>query len=57
MSDDHWFADVSDDPISDGFLWQPFLQLNGCCLPLPLWFPTQADCERFIHTSIPAGAA
>lgn len=57
MSDDHWFADVSDDPISDGFLWQPFLRLNGCCLPLPLWFPTEADCERFIHTSIPAGAA
>ena len=51
--DDHWFADVGDD-VDERWPWQPFLQNGGCCLPLPVWFATEGDCEQFI-ASIPSG--
>lgn len=48
-----WFADVSDEADrTEGFPWQPFLQLDGLCLPLPMWFATEEECVVFIRTEI-----
>jgi len=51
-----WFADIAnvDDPLlkSDGYRWQPCLQLGGWCPSLDVWFATEAECERFIKDEI-----
>jgi hypothetical protein len=55
VSDDRWFAAVSDDEDAvPGAPWQPFLQIAGGCFPLPMWFATEAECWSFIGT-IPQG--
>lgn len=52
---DHWFAAVSDDEDAvNGAPWQPFVQIVGACLPLPIWFRTERECQDFIST-IPSG--
>ena len=48
-----WFADLSDEDVRDPkFPWQPFLQTDGCCFPLPVWFATKRDCEDFIREDV-----
>lgn len=49
-----WFADLSDEDVRDArHPWQPFVQLDGMCLPLPIWFATEADCEGWIRDELP----
>ena len=53
MNDEGWFADLADEDARDPrFPWQPFLQTGACCLPLPVWFATKAECQDFIRVSI-----
>lgn len=53
MSDDGWFADLADDDERDPrWPWQPFLQTNGCCFPLRVWFASEKDCVDFIRDEI-----
>lgn len=49
-----WFADESDpeDAVA-GSPWQPFVQVDGACFPLPLWFATRDDCEWWINENLP----
>ena len=52
-----WFADIAnvDDPLlkSDGYRWQPCLQLEGGhCPAFDVWFATKEECERFIKDEI-----
>lgn len=53
MTDRGWFADLSDEEERNPqFPWQPFLQTDGCCLPLRIWFATKAECEDFIRQDV-----
>ena len=48
-----WFASESDP--EDATPWgpyQPFVQVSGGCFPLPIWFSTVEDCERFIREDL-----
>jgi hypothetical protein len=47
-----WFADAGDDDSRARYPWQPFLQLEAMCLPFPMWFSSEQDCEEFIRTHI-----
>jgi hypothetical protein len=50
-----WFADHPDEEDADDQnrdMWQPFVQLSGMCLPLPVWFDTEEDCRAFIRDEI-----
>lgn len=60
MNEPYWFADVADPEDEmvhkDGSpYWKAWLQGDGCCLDLPVWFDTKADAEQFI-ARLPAGA-
>lgn len=50
---DGWFADLADeeDRVA-AYPWQPFLQTEGGCFPLPVWFKTQEDCQKFIALEV-----
>jgi hypothetical protein len=53
MSDRGWFADLADEEERNPrWPWQPFIQITGSCLPLPVWFETEAECLDFIRTDI-----
>lgn len=46
-----WFADIDSDQTGE-YRWQPCLQLDGWCPPLPVWFKTEQDCLDFIRTEV-----
>lgn len=53
MHDTGWFADLSNEEDRDPRNpWQPFLQTDGGCFPLPLRFQTKGDCEDFIRRHV-----
>lgn len=53
MSNEGWFADLADEEERDPRCpWQPFLQISGCCFPLPVWFASEEDCMEFIRDDI-----
>ncbi|MBA2896422.1 hypothetical protein [Nonomuraea soli] len=43
-----WFADY--DERSDE--WKPYLQLDGCALPLMISFRSESDCETLIRDDV-----
>lgn len=47
-----WFADVDPDVTSGEHVWQPCLQLEGMCLPIEVWFSTEAECLEFIRENV-----
>lgn len=53
MSETGWFADIDLDMDIPGFnRWVAVLQVPGCCFPLPVWFRTKEECERFIREEV-----
>lgn len=48
-----WFSDVQtgEDSGPTG-MFAPYLQTEGACLPLPVWFPTKEACDEFIRSDI-----
>lgn len=46
-----WFADTTESETAS-MLWHPILQLPGICVPMEIWFETEADCEDFIRREI-----
>lgn len=48
-----WFADVADpEDRVEGWEWQPFLQVAGCCFPLLVRHQTKEACEEFIRRNV-----
>lgn len=48
-----WFADLSDNVEATAIgPWRPFLQAAGGCFPLPIWFASKDECEKFIGEHI-----
>lgn len=50
-----WFADPGDTD-EDGYdpthPWRPYLQIDGACIQLSIWFATKDECERFIREEV-----
>jgi hypothetical protein len=47
-----WFADL-DSSVSDGRApWRPYLQADGVCLPLRIWFDTEPECAAWIREHV-----
>lgn len=44
-----WFANITND-VADhpDAKWQPFLQADGACIPLAVWFHSEQECVAFI---------
>lgn len=46
-----WFSDINMDE-TGRYRWQPYIQFDGYCLTLPIWFETEEKCDAWIKTNI-----
>lgn len=54
MADEFWFVDIDEEAKYDA-QWVVVLQIDSCCLPLPMWFHTKDQAIEFMRR-IPLGA-